>query len=47
MLYAPIVILRAITIVANWPVPRMTSSVAALEAALLIWGVALWITARN
>jgi len=38
-LYVPIVAYRLATILKYWPVPSLTLGVAALEVALLAWGV--------
>lgn len=45
-LYVPIVLFRCISMMRNWPVERMTLGVSALEAAMLIIALALWLQRR-
>lgn len=44
-LYVPIVAFRLTSVVANWPVSRLTLGVAGLEATLLLWGAWLGLVA--
>jgi hypothetical protein len=47
LLYAPIVLYRAITVARYWPVSGLTLGIGALETALLVAGALLYFSSRS
>ncbi|MEP7312842.1 MAG: DUF4345 domain-containing protein [Pseudomonadota bacterium] len=46
-MYVPIVIFRTVTVIRWWPVPTVTAATAALEIALLVWGLIVFANQRG